>query len=294
MRGCIDKEMNMERLHRRYPPALNWREAQKVSETLDGFINKALPAFPPVLHLWYQRTSKDPSEWLARRSTFAKTLACWSMLGYVVGLGDRHGDNILLDRITGGIVHVDFDCLFGRGLHLAKPEVVPFRLTSNCVSPLGITGVEGTFRHSCEVFMQVVQENGGTISSILHGWIADPFVDWRNRNPEKTIQELINKINGHVTYDAWTKKQDTAEYKKGIMTKVFPSVARPAGAGEGGSTRNNAGGRGGGGPQAAPKGEAGRDKGVPLEIPRQVDALLHAARDLKNLQAMYAGWAPWL
>lgn len=73
--------------------------------------------------------------------------------------------------------------------------------------------------------MQVVQENGGTISSILHGWIADPFVDWRNRNPEKTIQELINKINGHVTYDAWTKKQDTAEYKKGIMTKVSPTLS---------------------------------------------------------------------
>ena len=27
-------------------------------------------------------------------------------------LGDRHLENILLDTITGGVVHVDFNCLF--------------------------------------------------------------------------------------------------------------------------------------------------------------------------------------
>ena len=29
-------------------------------------------------------------------------------------LGDRHLENILLDTITGDVVHVDFDCLFER------------------------------------------------------------------------------------------------------------------------------------------------------------------------------------
>ena len=64
-------------------------------------------------------------------------------------------ENILLDSSTGGVVHVDFDCTFVRGLHLLKPEVVPFRLTSNCVSPLGVTGVEGNLRINMELFMQV-------------------------------------------------------------------------------------------------------------------------------------------
>lgn len=37
-----------------------------------------------------------------------------SMIGYILGLGDRHGENILFDSTTGDTVHVDFNCLFNR------------------------------------------------------------------------------------------------------------------------------------------------------------------------------------
>ena len=39
---------------------------------------------------------------------------CRSMVGYIVGLGDRHGENILIDQSNGEGVHVDFDCLFNK------------------------------------------------------------------------------------------------------------------------------------------------------------------------------------
>jgi serine/threonine-protein kinase ATR len=35
-----------------------------------------------------------------------------SMVGWILGLGDRHCENILLDNNTGDVVHVDFNCLF--------------------------------------------------------------------------------------------------------------------------------------------------------------------------------------
>ena len=31
-----------------------------------------------------------------------------SMIGYIIGLGDRHLDNILVDFSSGDIVHVDY------------------------------------------------------------------------------------------------------------------------------------------------------------------------------------------
>lgn len=80
------------------------------------------------------------------------------MVGFILGLGDRHGENILLDTNTGAVQHVDFNCLFEKvryrykfGLTLRDyqgktfdiPELVPFRLTQNMVSGLGVTGVEG-------------------------------------------------------------------------------------------------------------------------------------------------------
>lgn len=37
-----------------------------------------------------------------------------SMVGYILGLGDRHGENILFDSKCGDCVHVDFSCLFNR------------------------------------------------------------------------------------------------------------------------------------------------------------------------------------
>lgn len=39
--------------------------------------------------------------------------AVWQV-GHVVGLGDRHGENMLIDASSGDIVHVDFSCLFDR------------------------------------------------------------------------------------------------------------------------------------------------------------------------------------
>jgi FKBP12-rapamycin complex-associated protein len=34
-----------------------------------------------------------------------------SMVGYILGLGDRHPSNIMLQRDSGKIVHIDFgDC----------------------------------------------------------------------------------------------------------------------------------------------------------------------------------------
>lgn len=55
-------------------------------------------------------------------------------------------------------MHVDFDCLFEKGLTLAYPEVVPFRLTPNMVDAFGITGHEGVFRRVCEVYF-IVEES---------------------------------------------------------------------------------------------------------------------------------------
>ena len=61
------------------------------------------------------------------------------MIGYTVGLGDRHLENILIETTTGSLMHVDFACLFDHGLNLETPERVPFRLTQNLHSSSLVT-----------------------------------------------------------------------------------------------------------------------------------------------------------
>src|SRR6266487_88941 len=59
--------------------------------------------------LWLK--SKNSEAWLERRTNYTRSLALMSMVGYILGLGDRHPSNIMLDRYTGKIVHIDFgDC----------------------------------------------------------------------------------------------------------------------------------------------------------------------------------------
>lgn len=50
-------------------------------------------------------------------------------VGYLMGLGDRHLGNILLDEHTAEVVHIDHNIVFDRGRKLPVPEIVPFRLT---------------------------------------------------------------------------------------------------------------------------------------------------------------------
>lgn len=54
--------------------------------------------------------------WLTARTAYIRTTAVMSIAGYILGLGDRHGENILLDATCGDVVHVDFNCLFNKGI----------------------------------------------------------------------------------------------------------------------------------------------------------------------------------
>jgi FKBP12-rapamycin complex-associated protein len=78
--------------------------------------------------LWLR--SMNSEHWLERRTTFTRSLAVNSIVGYILGLGDRHPSNLMLQRKTGEVVHIDFgDCFEVSMLRDEYPEKIPFRLT---------------------------------------------------------------------------------------------------------------------------------------------------------------------
>ena len=87
-----------------------------------------LKRHPPTLGDWFVQTfQSDPQTWLRSRLAFTRTTAVMSMVGYLIGLGDRHGENITLEAASGDTVHVDLNLLFNAGAALRIPEIVPFR-----------------------------------------------------------------------------------------------------------------------------------------------------------------------
>jgi serine/threonine-protein kinase ATR len=73
-----------------------------------------LKAHPPIFYWWFVLKFQNPHAWYEARTQFTISAAAWSAVGHVIGLGDRHSENILVDTTCGELVHVDFDCIFDK------------------------------------------------------------------------------------------------------------------------------------------------------------------------------------
>ena len=78
-----------------------------------------------------------------------------TFFSFFLGLGDRHVQNILIDKITAEVIHIDLGIAFEQGKILPTPETIPFRLTRDIIDGFGPSGVEGTFRKCAETTLKV-------------------------------------------------------------------------------------------------------------------------------------------
>ncbi|XP_026390069.1 serine/threonine-protein kinase TOR-like [Papaver somniferum] len=128
--------------------------------------------------LWLK--SRTSEVWLDRRTNYTRSLAVMSMVGYLLGLGDRHPSNLMLHRYSGKILHIDFGDCFEASMNREKfPEKVPFRLTRMLVKAMEVSGIEGNFRSTCENVMQVLRTNKDSVMAMMEAFVHDPLINWR-------------------------------------------------------------------------------------------------------------------
>lgn len=128
--------------------------------------------------LWLK--SRNAEMWLDRRTNFTRSLATMSMVGYLLGLGDRHPSNLMLERASGKVLHIDFgDCFEVAQKREKFPERVPFRLTRMLVNAMEVCGVDGYFRHTAEAVMTVMRYNKASLMVMLEAFVHDPLINWR-------------------------------------------------------------------------------------------------------------------
>ena len=169
------------------------------------FTNRVLPHFSPVFHEWFVEMFPEPGAWFTARLRYTRSCAVMSIVGHVLGLGDRHGENILFEEGNGGTFHVDFNCLFDKGLTFEKPELVPFRLTHNMIDAFGAYGYEGPFRKSCELTLTILRQHEDTLMTILETFLYDPTTDFIGKKkkvsvvpntPEGVLEGVNSKVKG--------------------------------------------------------------------------------------------------
>lgn len=252
-----------ESAHYRYHPTewTNMQCRQKMNNERDK--NKALKEvfenFTPVFHNYFIENYPNSMEWFQQRLQYSKSVAVNSIVGHIMGIGDRHSMNILIDMKTSELIHIDFGVTFDQGKVLRTPELIPFRLTRDIIDGMGIMGTEGIFRVSCENVLSLLRDNSNLIMTLVEVLIHNPLFNW--------IIPL-NKIQ--------INKDDSIDDEKIPLTKKTIDSSRILLQ-----------------TQRKLRGIETND-GVSLSVKSQVIQLIADAQKMDNLSKLFPGWGSWI
>uniref|UniRef100_A0A663LSX9 non-specific serine/threonine protein kinase n=1 Tax=Athene cunicularia TaxID=194338 RepID=A0A663LSX9_ATHCN len=271
-----------EGAHKRYRPKdYSSNQCQKImmdaqkkhSEEKYNIFMKVCENFQPVFRYFCMEKFLDPAVWFEKRLAYTRSVATSSIVGYILGLGDRHVQNILIDEQTAELVHIDLGVAFEQGKILPTPETVPFRLTRDIVDGMGISGVEGVFRRCCEKTMAVMRNSQEALLTIVEVLLYDPLFDW-TMNPLKALYlqqrpEDEADMSSTLTSDPQEckrKASDDQSFNK-VAERVLMRLQEKL---------------------------KGVEEGTVLSVGGQVNLLIQQAMDPKNLSRLFPGWKPWV
>ncbi|KAJ1720473.1 hypothetical protein LPJ61_006154, partial [Coemansia biformis] len=108
-------------------PSAEWPSA--VIERVYDSLCRTAP--PDLLYVRLAQAAQHSAHLYRLSRSMARSIGMVSVAGYLLGLGDRHLDNLLLDVRRGQLVQVDFNVSYDFGGVSNIPEQVPFRMTPN-------------------------------------------------------------------------------------------------------------------------------------------------------------------
>lgn len=272
------------------------RDAQSLpaEAKLEAFLD-VCEQMRPAFRYFFSDAQRMPRDWYETRLRYTRSVSTNSIVGHVLGLGDRHVSNILLDRESGELVHIDFGVAFDQGKLLPIPELVPFRLTRDLVDGMGMHGVEGTFRRCCEETLRVLRAHQDVIKTVLEVFRHDPLFAWTS-NPikvlraqedeESSLPALSLERSGSTSRTSRSTPAPTpaAVQARGAVSRSTTPYAAPVDAAEAVGTDTA---------------ELSADRAVTsvmsklsssLSIEYTVNDLIQQAMDAGNLSAIFHGW----
>ncbi|KAI9894288.1 MAG: Serine/threonine-protein kinase tel1 [Vezdaea aestivalis] len=259
--------------HRKYRPQ-DWADTKCRQLILDAqsqhlgvrlrAFREATKHFHPVLRYFFIDRFDNPDDWFEKRISYSRSTAAISILGHILGLGDRHGHNILLDEKTGEVIHIDLGVAFEQGRILRVAETIPFRLTRDVVDGMGVTKTEGVFRRCCEFILAALRAESDGIMTVLDVLRYDPLYSW-TMSPvrRKRIQEAqsLDQLSGRDP-KAKQARQKSMVDEPSEADRALSVVKRKLSKG--------------------------------LSVAATVNELIQQASDEQNLAVVFAGWAAYM
>jgi hypothetical protein len=135
--------------------------------------------FNPAMYDEMVSRISDTDNWYKQRLAYTRSVAVNSVIGYIIGLGDRHVSNVMIDETTHELVHIDFGVAFEQGKCLPCPEKVPFRLSRDLVNGMGVSGYEGVFQRCSEETLRVLKSHQDALLFVFDAFLHNPLCDWK-------------------------------------------------------------------------------------------------------------------
>uniref|UniRef100_A0A5F9CT77 Phosphatidylinositol 3-kinase catalytic subunit type 3 n=1 Tax=Oryctolagus cuniculus TaxID=9986 RepID=A0A5F9CT77_RABIT len=123
--------------------------------------------------------------------TYVKSCAGYCVITYILGVGDRHLDNLLLTK-TGKLFHIDFGYILGRD---PKPLPPPMKLNKEMVEGMGGTQSEQyqEFRKQCYTAFLHLRRYSNLILN-LFSLMVDANIPDIALEPDKTVKKVQDKF----------------------------------------------------------------------------------------------------
>eukprot|EP00048_Salpingoeca_helianthica_P007877 m.115717 g.115717 ORF g.115717 m.115717 type:complete len:643 (+) comp14452_c18_seq2:335-2263(+) len=159
-------------------------EAKAVAEILDeeGSIQNYFRKQNPLNDGTIQKDVLD---------TYVRSCAGYCVITYILGVGDRHLDNLMLCR-DGRLFHIDFGFILGRD---PKPYPPPFKLSRDMVEGMGGEASDEMrrFRSHCYSAYLILRKHAGLIVN-LFALMIDSNVQDIALDPDKTAGKVSEKL----------------------------------------------------------------------------------------------------
>jgi hypothetical protein len=158
--------------------------------------SKAENLFPKtVLKKALEHYLLTPEEILTTRINFMRNYSALCIACYILGIGDRHLENFLINTKNSQILAIDFGVAFGQGVTQTIPELVPFRLTNQLRNVIYPFGKKGVIRQTMIDTLSAFKNCKDYIQDYCEVFVKEPLLDWIKLSKSKSSE--AQGLNGH-------------------------------------------------------------------------------------------------
>ncbi|WVQ71681.1 hypothetical protein IAR50_001222 [Cryptococcus sp. DSM 104548] len=153
--------------------------------------------------------------------TFVRSCAGYSVLTYVLGVGDRHLDNLMLAP-DGHFFHVDFGYILGRD---PKPYPPPVKVCKEMVDAMGGTGSThyARFQSLCYTAFTGLRKNANLILNLV-ALMVDAGIQDIQLEPDKAVWKVQEKFMLDLSEEDAIKQFEVLLNDTSYLTVVFDRI----------------------------------------------------------------------